>query len=109
MMTGSLFCLGIFSTKLSTAGRMWCSQALCGQSWAALGPAVACPGSLLEEICHFLEREGGPKSLLGPLWAVVGCSWGLCGRSWATLGAYVGCPGAVLAVKWPFLERECGL
>ena len=85
---------------------MWCSQALCGQSWAALGPAVACPGSLLAEKWPFLEREGGPKSLLGPLWAVVGCSWGLCGRSWATLGAYVGCPGAVLAEKWPWLERE---
>ena len=29
---------------------------------------------------------GGPGSLSGPLWVVLGRSQGLCGRSWAVLG-----------------------
>ena len=61
-------------------------QCLCGWFLSALGASV-----------------GGPGSLSGAMWAVLGRSWGdlglllgLCGRSWVAPGIYVGGLGPLL-------------
>ena len=90
MLSGSLFFLGTFSIKLPADGRMWCNQALCGQSWR------------LSELCMLSWVT------LGALWAVLGCSWTLSGLSWATLGAFVGGLEDLSGPLWAVLGRSGG-
>ena len=101
MLTGSMFCLCIFSSSFSIDGRTRRSRGLCWRSWAALAAHVGGLGPLL----------GPMLAVLGPMLAVLGRSWGLCGRSGAAPGAHVGGLGsgsgpklAVLGPKWSVLE-----
>ena len=95
-LTGSMFFLSMVSyffrlmVGLQVEGRLGvvlgCSKGVCGWSWAAPRASVGGPGSLSGLLWAVLGRLGAFVGGPGPSWVRFRV---LCWRSWVTLGAYV--------------------